>query len=132
MAARLEAYFEKRRPVANITEDELPTSAGVYVWYRNSEPIFIGTTGNLQKRVFFEHIARAGAPMSSALRRVAASTLGYGTPSDLRSGRRLLTAAEATAVEAWLREGSVSWHSFSEETEALKAAAELRNQLDHL
>jgi hypothetical protein len=113
-------------PAASLRSDDLPDRPGVYVWFQRDVQVFIGTTGNLRKRVFAEHLAQPGQAMGSALRRLAASTLGFATNAQLRSGKYRLSESERIAVEAWIQQGEVAWLQTETDAEAVSLASSLQ------
>jgi hypothetical protein len=122
----LQTLASERVPVASIRSEDLPEHPGLYVWYQDGAAVFVSNTSNLRNRVYVEHVARSGQAISSALRRLAARTLGIASNADLRSRKHVLSESESHAVETWIRQGDVSWMQTDTETEAVTLASSLQ------
>lgn len=89
---------------AELPTADVPEVAGVFVWFRQEEPIQLGMTRNLRQRL-----------------------IGNGTPSPLAGviGKQLtklraavIPAARLQASNAWLDECSVAWSPCAGKAEA--------------
>lgn len=89
----------------------VPTTPGVYAWFHQGEPVYVGMTGarrGLRSRLATHRGAGRDLSRSSLRRNVAAHLLGIPTavsrqrPSVLREG-------DVAVVTRWIRELDVAW-----------------------
>jgi hypothetical protein len=125
----LDALSKRRVSARNVSESDLPSSPGIYVWFIHSEPVFVGTTSNLRSRVFFDHLNREGGAINSALRRLAASELGFGTTTQLRNQSRTLSTAERSQVQSWIMQGEVSWQAGDDGSQVMSIVESMRESI---
>jgi len=101
-----------RRPrvsASELTKAQVPCPPGVYAWYRDGGPIYVGTAGNLRARVWERHMGHGVVMTGSAFRRNVAAHLGIATSADIKARRHMPTRAEADAVVMWIRGCDVAW-----------------------
>jgi hypothetical protein len=100
--------FGKRLLGARLRDDDVPTEAGVYAWYRDGECVYVGISGNLRKRLAIHRSSSRDLSRSTLRSWVAVHTLGL----DRRITRRRpseISQEQADAVTAWLRACEVAW-----------------------
>lgn len=97
-----------RRPVPAVALPEIPATPGVYSWWRNGEPVYVGEAANLRRRLR-EHLETGSDLSRSTLRRsVALAELAI--PRHVSSARPTqVSQTEADTVSAWLRGCELAW-----------------------
>jgi hypothetical protein len=118
-----------RMKATPLATDFLPSTPGVYVFYRDGVRTYVGATRDLLRRVHAEHLSTSASLQNSALRRSVAEHLGIASASDIRERRRQLTSAELDQITSWLQGCDVGWRETETETDAQQLAAELKNEL---
>lgn len=102
---------EPRHDVAELTLAQVPSAPGVYVWWRDNEPIYVGEakgTRGLRGRIR-AHLGTGVDLSRSTLRAsVAVEILGV-SRATARSRPPLLTSEDTASVNAWLRGCKLSW-----------------------
>jgi hypothetical protein len=98
-----------RFDASKLSGSDVPQDPGVYGWYRDGEPVYVGKAGNLYKRVWGKHMGRGIVMTGSAFRRNVAAHLGIATAADIKARRYLPTREDADAVGAWIRSCQVAW-----------------------
>lgn len=117
---------------AELGAAQIPTGPGVYAWYREGEPVYVGkATGaeGLRQRLWKNHMARGrGAISGSAFRRNVAAHLGFGSPAAIKADPALLTEEQVAAVNAWIRTCHVAWIETADDVEALDLERRLKQE----
>lgn len=115
---------------AEITRADLPESPGVYAWYRNGKPIYVGkATGRqgLRQRVWNNHLRQGrGAISGSAFRRNVAEHLGYGRASAIKADPVSLSDDAIEAVNAWVRGCELAFMQTDDGEAALEMERDLK------
>jgi excinuclease UvrABC nuclease subunit len=109
---------QPRLPAAALRKRDLPPPPGVYAWYRNGGPIYVGKATSLKDRVG-RHLGRGKSLTSSALRRNIAQHLGIATAAAIKSGGYRPTQDDVAAVRAFIEDCEVAWVVTATATEAL-------------
>lgn len=128
MTAWERARAAERRPVASLSRGDIPDSPGVYVWFRDGEPVYVGEAkGSLRQRLS-AHLSKSADLSRSTLRRsVALAELGI--PRSAAATRpTVITAEQAAVVTTWLSECEVAWLVCDDGADAHQLEAELRSQ----
>lgn len=116
-----------RRPVMTLSRDDLPTAPGVYVWFRQGEPVYSGVaagSGGLRARVGRYHLATGPDLSRSSFRRNVCEHLGVATVARAKERPSVLAAADVEPVNAWVRMCEIAWIECPspEEAKALERA----------
>lgn len=103
---------EPRRAAEKLAGQDIPTSPGVYAWYREGEPVYsgraIGKTG-LHERLWGNHLKKGNDLSRSSFRRNVCEFLGIAPTSTTTVRPTLMTTAEVEPVNQWIRECEVAW-----------------------
>ena len=102
------AAAPRHRP-RTLVKADVPSSPGVYAWYRDGELIYSGRADSLVRRLWANQVGHSGSLGSSAFRRVVAERLGIASAAQIRSGRYVLTDDELARVRAWILGCEVAW-----------------------
>ncbi|WP_411910658.1 GIY-YIG nuclease family protein [Actinotalea sp. M2MS4P-6] len=100
-----------RRPVEGLSARDIPNAPGVYVWFREGEPVYVGEArgaGGLRGRLR-AHLATGVDLSRSTLRAsVAVKELGI-SRAHARSRPSHVTPDQVEAVNRWLRSCDLGW-----------------------
>ena len=100
---------QQRHSPAELSKADLPTGAGVYAWYRDGKPIYVGKATSLQQRVWGNHLGAGRSLKSSAFRRNVADVLNIATANDIKTGAYELTDDDVAAVRTFIEGCAVAW-----------------------
>lgn len=100
---------EPRRLATELAKRDLPTTAGVYAWYRGGRAVYVGKGDELQDRVWRRHMGQSRSLHTSSFRRNVAELLGFGLADDIYRKRVRLTDEQRADVRAWILTCSVAW-----------------------
>jgi len=106
-----EARAVLRRSVAALRSEDIPTSPGVYIWFRGGEPVYVGEARGAKglRRRLAAHRATGRDLSRSTLRAsVAVAELGV----DRAAARRrpsVMSADEVAIVNSWLAGCDLGW-----------------------
>lgn len=118
---------QPRLSARTITRADIPTSPGVYAWFRDGEPVYVGRAkakGGLRKRLAGNHL-KVGPDLSkSAFRRNVCESIGVADTSITRF--QPLTAAQTETVNAWVAGCEVAWIECSTPEEAATLETDLK------
>ncbi len=111
---------EPRYRAAVLAGRDVPTSPGVYAWYRDGDPVYsgraIGAEG-LRGRIWKNHLKTGNDLSRSSFRRNVCEYLGVAPTTKTMLRPTVMKAAEVEPVNRWIRECEVAWiecHSPSE------------------
>ncbi|MGZ4517876.1 MAG: GIY-YIG nuclease family protein [Mycobacteriaceae bacterium] len=110
-----------RHAADQLTRREVPTSPGVYAWYREDEPIYSGRAEGakgLKKRVWDDHLNTRRDLTRSTFRRNVCQYLGIAPTSRTTIRPTVMTADDVRPVNRWIRECEVAWINCSTAAEA--------------
>ena len=99
--------LKARRAVAALREEAVPSGPGVYAWYEDGSPIYVGKAEDLRDRIWRRHLRKGTSMKTSALRRNMAEDLGIAPAEEIRRGRGL-TREQVAAVNSRLRGCSIA------------------------
>ena len=118
----------RRRGARTLAESAIPTRVGVYAWYHDGEPVYvgraIGATG-LRRRIGHEHLGTTSDLSRSAFRRNICDFLQIADTSVTRARPPRLSAREIEPVNQWIRASEVAWLECKTEAEAKELEAAL-------
>ncbi len=117
-----------RSRVAELTEMSISDRPGVYAFYREGVPVYVGKAGVLRSRLWRNHLRKSPSMTNSALRRNIAESLGISTAAEIKSRRYRTTPQDAVRVTAWLVECDVAWLECLDVTAALTLESELKSE----
>ena len=114
---------------ANLAAIDVPAEPGIFVWFREGEPVQIGAAtgrGGLRRRLSGPPAARSDAPLQVT-----------STSDRLRTGIARLRASLTNAkhqekLDAWIAECSVAWKILPDAASAKAAHRELLKDWDPL
>lgn len=97
-------------PVGDLDRARLPDRPGVYLWRRESRPVYVGTATSLQKRAWGKHLGGGVSLAGSSLRRNVCELLFNIPPKTTGNPtRQKVTSEQAAAIRAWLAGCQLSW-----------------------
>lgn len=103
---------QERRPARHLTATDVPTTPGVYAWYRGSGAIYAGRAlgaGGLRGRVWTNHLATGLDLSRSSFRRNVCEHLGIAPTSVTRMRPSVMTSHQVGEVNQWIRDCEVAW-----------------------
>ncbi len=100
---------ENRRSASDLRQAEIPKEPGVYAWFREGLPIYVGKASSLRRRVGGNHLGKGVCLTGSAFRRNVAEHLGIATSADIKAKRREISRKEADAIGIWISNCQVTW-----------------------
>lgn len=95
-----------------LRSDDLPhPQPGVYAFYRNGDPQYVGLAErqSLRGRIWGSHRGRGVSMTGSALRRNVAEHLGIADAGDIKKRLYKPFPAEAARVVAWIDACEIAW-----------------------
>lgn len=118
---------QPRRAAASLTGKDVPTSAGVYAWYWQGEPVYSGRalgSDGLHGRIWRNHLRMGNDLSRSSFRRNVCEHLGIAPSRTTTLRPTAMTAAEIEPVNRWIRGCEVAWIECqsASEAEALEEA----------
>jgi hypothetical protein len=108
-----------RAAVADLRQDDIPTQAGVYAFYRDGAPLYVGKAASLRARLWTNHLRRGASMTNSAFRRNVAAELGIASAADIKARRYATTPADAAAVSQWIGDCELAWLECPSELDAV-------------
>jgi len=110
-AAWQQVLMHPRRPAANLALTDVSTLPGVYVWFRDSEPVYVGEakgTQGLRSRLG-AHL-RTSVDLSRSTLRASVAVHLLGVPrSTARRRPSVMTPEQVASVNQWLRACELAW-----------------------
>jgi len=100
---------QPRREAGRLQCEDIPCGPGVYAWYGDGEPIYVGKSVDLQDRIWRRHLRKSRSLKTSALRRNVAEDLGIGSAGDIKAGRCHPSAEQVYQVNARIRACTIAW-----------------------
>lgn len=107
----------------------LPDCPGVYLWRRESRPVYVGTATSLRKRAWGKHLGTGVSLAGSSLRRNVCELL-FSIPPKITGNptRQKVTSEQAAAIRAWLADCQLSWVECDSAKEAEHLEKRLRTE----
>ncbi len=121
-------HAQPRRSPPDLTKANFPSDPGVYAWYRDGEPIFVGKADSLQQRVWGNHLGRGRVMTSSAFRRNVAQHLGIAAAAAIKKKAYEPTADEVARVRAFIEGCEVAWVTTETKAGALDLETRLKRE----
>jgi hypothetical protein len=109
-----------RALVAALTQADIPAAPGVYAFYRDGMPLYVGKAASLRARLWTNHLRRGASMTNSAFRRNVAAEIGIASAADrpavTRRRRPTPTrSAPGLRLASWpgssVRASSTPWYS---------------------
>lgn len=122
-------HRQPRVSASTITRADIPTSPGVYAWFRDGEPVYVGrakATGGLRKRLAGNHLKLGPDLSKSAFRRNVCESIGVADTAITRF--QPLTPDQTETVNAWVRGCEIAWIECSTPDEAADLETDLKNE----
>ncbi|HVE46426.1 MAG TPA: hypothetical protein VNA57_06730 [Acidimicrobiales bacterium] len=117
--------------VTGFDPDVVPTQPGVYAFYRDGEPVYVGraiASGGLQRRMKTQHLKTGNDLSWSAFRRNVAEHLGIAPSTVTKQRPPQLTEEQVAPVNDWIGGCEVRWISCATEAEATQLEIDLKNE----
>jgi len=105
---------------------EIPQCPGVYAWYRDGKPVYVGKADDLRDRIWSRHLGQSFSLHWSSLRRNVAEHLGFGAANDIYEKRLRLDQNQRSAVRDWILACSIVWIECVTRDEAIRLEAEIK------
>lgn len=99
----------RRRAVELTRKADIPADPGVYAWYENNRPVYVGKGDRLRDRVWSCHMGRGARMRNSAFRRNVAEALGIAGAKAIYDGDYAVSAAELELINHRVGQCSVAW-----------------------
>jgi hypothetical protein len=110
-----------RHAAGRLSERDIPSTPGVYAWYRDSEPVYsgraIGRTG-LRTRIWHEQLKTGSDLSHSSFRRDVCAHLGVAPTVRTKVRPTVMTATEIEVVNEWILGCEVAWIECTSPAEA--------------
>jgi hypothetical protein len=119
---------QPRRLASELRRSDVPLAAGVYAWYRDGQPVYVGKADELRGRAWSNHMGQSSSMGTSAFRRNVAEYLGYGAPADIKAKRIRLTAEQLADVRAWIVACHVAWIESPDAAAAKRLEAAMKTE----
>lgn len=110
-----------RRNAASLKRPDVPTTAGIYVWFKDDSPVYSGRAvgaNGIQDRVWRNHLNRGPDLSRSSFRRNVCELLGIADTSVTRVRPTTLTPSQVAPVNEWIRRCEVVWREFNTDNRA--------------
>ena len=120
---------QPRVRVPDVDFATLPTTPGVYAFYRDGVPVYVGVAagkGGLRRRLQREHLDVRLDLSRSAFRRNVAEHLRVATIAQAKLRPTVMTAEQVDAVNAWIAGCEVGWMEASSAAHARLMEGELK------
>jgi hypothetical protein len=106
----------------------IPAGPGVYAFYRDGKPVYIGKAGSLQRRLWNDHLRQGVSMTNSAMRRNVAESLGIAKAADIKQRRYQPTASDAATISGWIGECTIAWLECATEPDAVALETTLKTE----
>ena len=119
-----------RRSPGSIGRGGIPTDPGVYIWFKNDEPIYVGEARGkkgLRGRIRSHRATDADLSRSTLRASVAVDQLGV-ERTYARQRPSVMTKEQIVAVNEWLAGCEIGWIVCSSEKEAHELEVSLRDE----
>lgn len=109
---------EQRHPAGGLRRADVPAAPGVYVWFRDGQPVYAGRAlGRLKGRIS-THLGRDLDLSRSSLRRNVADVLLAVPTSVSRHRPSIMEPVQVDRVNAWISDLEVAWLVLTDAQEA--------------
>ena len=100
---------QMRHAAHSINPSNVSDAPGVYAWYKNGQPIYVGKGTSLRRRIIKEHCDTGCDLSRSAFRRNVGEHLGVATMSIMKLRPPTLNATKVLPVTNWIKACEVAW-----------------------
>jgi excinuclease UvrABC nuclease subunit len=118
----------RRRSMASLMKDDIPSDPGVYALYRSGKRMYVGKAKCLQDRVWKNHSGLGLGMSSSAMRRNITEHLGIATANEIKQGLYRVSPQDAKRVRAWLDGCEIAWRMCATEAGAKALETALKKE----
>ncbi len=87
----------------------IPEVPGVYAWFEEGRPVYVGKAEVLRARLWRQHLSQGRSLGNSALRRNVAEDLGYGSAAAIKAKLCVLTIEQLHAIRERLLACEIVW-----------------------
>ena len=118
-------------PVRGFDPSLVPSQPGVYAFYRDGKPIYVGraiASGGLQRRLKAQHLKTGNDLSWSAFRRNVAEHLGIASSTVTKQRPPQLTEDQVAPVNDWVAGCEIRWIACATEDEAAQLEVDLKNE----
>lgn len=118
-----------RQRAGSLQRDDVPSLPGVYVFYRDGTPVYVGRAvaqGGLRRRLMGNHLRTAPDLSRSTLRRSVVAELGIATRAQAAARPTQLTQEQVQPANEWLADCEVTWAGCATGDEAAQLEDALR------
>lgn len=120
-----------RRAARGLTGQDVPTGPGVYAWYRDGAPVYVGkATGadGVRGRVWKNHLQTGNDLSRSSFRRNVCEHLGIAPTSRTTIRPTVMTTDEVARFNDWIRGCEVAWQVCASKAEAAHLEDRLKRE----
>jgi hypothetical protein len=103
---------QPRRAAEQLSGREIPTTPGIYAWYREGDPVYSGRAvgkSGLRGRIWRNHLNEGTDLSRSSFRRNVCEHIGIAPTTTTTVRPTLMTAADVEPVNRWIRGCEVAW-----------------------
>lgn len=87
----------------------VPQKPGVYAWYENASPIYVGKGTDLRRRILTDHLGASCDLSRSAFQRNVCERLGIAETDITRQRPPQLSVSDVQPVKEFIRRCEVAW-----------------------
>lgn len=117
-----------RLEVPVLTRDQLPLDPGVYSFWRDGKPVYVGKATSLRSRVWKSHGGRGAVMTGSAFRRNVAEHLGIASANDIYKRIYQPTDQEVSRVRAFIEGCEAAWITCPTEPAAVDLETRMKRE----
>jgi hypothetical protein len=124
-------HAQPSHPVSGFDPAVVPPRPGVYAFYRDGEPVYVGraiASGGLQRRLKTQHLKTGNDLSWSAFRRNVAEHLGIAPSTVTKQRPPQLTEEQVAPVNEWVGGCEVRWIACATEAEATRLEIDLEDE----
>jgi len=124
-------HVQPGHPVAQVDTSKVPTAPGVYAFYRDGQPVYVGraiASGGLQRRLKTQHLKTVNDLSWSAFRRNVAERLGIAPSTVTKRRPPQLTEAQVASINEWVAACELRWIACATESEATQLEIDLKHE----
>lgn len=119
---------QPRRSPLELRKADIPDDPGVYAWYRDGMPIYVGKADNLCNRVWKKHLGRGAVMTASAFRRNVAEHLGIASADDIKTKTYIPTPDEVRAVRDFVDGCELAWRTTESKAQAVELETAMKRE----
>jgi len=125
-SAWLEVLTAPRVALNELDRDAVDARPGVYVLFRDTNPVYVGKSANL-RATLAQLLATQGPSSVSPFRRSVAEFLGIASAKVIAAMRYRPTPEDHAKINRWVKDCSVVWRACATESEAVALETRFSN-----